>query len=140
MLPGPRSSAGKNKLRIHPFEFPACEGEEVPNRKGNTFWKGLRKRCSPGQSATVFYCGESVLPPAWRGRGIYRAFFEEREAYARGLGGISWISFCGVVGPKNHPLRPRTGSHSTQYGGTSASRRGPKLLTSSAWKDIDQPA
>ena len=55
---------------------------------------------------TVFYCGESVLLPAWRGRGIYRAFFEAREAYARGLGGMSWISFCGVVRPENHPLRP----------------------------------
>jgi GNAT superfamily N-acetyltransferase len=39
--------------------------------------------------ATVFYCGESVLLPAWRGRGIYRGFFEAREAYARELGGMS---------------------------------------------------
>ena len=31
----------------------------------------------------VFYCGESVLLPAWRGRGLYRQFLGERERYAR---------------------------------------------------------
>lgn len=36
---------------------------------------------------TVFYCGESVLDPAYRGRGLYRQFFAHREAHARALGG-----------------------------------------------------
>ena len=54
----------------------------------------------------VFYCGESVLLPAYRGRGLYRAFFDGREAHARKLGGFGWITFCGVVRDKNDPRRP----------------------------------
>ncbi|MET0289042.1 MAG: GNAT family N-acetyltransferase [Pseudoxanthomonas sp.] len=34
----------------------------------------------------VFYFGESVLLPEWRGRGIGHAFFDHREAHARALG------------------------------------------------------
>jgi len=90
--------------------------------------------------AAVFYCGESVLLPAWRGRGIYRAFFEEREAYARELGGMSWISFCGVVRPKNHPLRPPHWEPLDAVWRRFGFAPQLKLQTSYAWKDIDQPA
>jgi GNAT superfamily N-acetyltransferase len=90
--------------------------------------------------ATVFYCGESVLLPAWRGRGIYRGFFEAREAYARELGGMSWISFCGVVRPEDHPLRPALWEPLDAVWRHFGYAPEPKLQTSYAWKDIDQPA
>ena len=89
--------------------------------------------------ATVFYCGESVLLPPWRGRGIYRAFFEAREAYARGLGGMAWMSFCGVVRPENHPLRPAHWEPLDAVWRRFGFAPQPKLQTSYAWKDIDQP-
>lgn len=53
----------------------------------------------------VFYFGESVLDPAWRGRGIGHAFFDEREAHARRLG-HAVATFCAVLRPGDHPLRP----------------------------------
>ena len=54
---------------------------------------------------TIFYCGESVLLPHYRGRGIGHAFFDHREAHAKAHGyGIS--AFCGVIRPSDHPLRP----------------------------------
>ncbi len=53
----------------------------------------------------VFYFGESVLLPAWRGRGIGVAFMEAREAYARSLG-LRLAAFCAVERPADHPLRP----------------------------------
>lgn len=91
--------------------------------------------------ATVFYCGESVLLPAWRGRGIYRAFFAAREAYARELGGIAWMSFCGVVRPENHPLRPCTGYRLMRSGGTSATHRRRNSAPASGGKtSISPPA
>lgn len=55
---------------------------------------------------TLFYCGESVLLPEYRGRGIYKTFFAERENHARGLGTFTSIGFCGVVRPEDHPRRP----------------------------------
>lgn len=54
----------------------------------------------------IFYCGESVLLPAWRGRGIYRAMFAAREGHARSLGGFHTATFCCVQRPPSHPLRP----------------------------------
>lgn len=53
----------------------------------------------------VFYFGESVLDPAWRGRGFGHAFFDRREAQARKLG-HDIATFCAVVRPSDHPLRP----------------------------------
>ena len=54
----------------------------------------------------VFYFGESVLLPEYRGHGVGVAFFREREAHARSLGRFRWASFCGVVRPADHPCRP----------------------------------
>ena len=56
--------------------------------------------------AHIFYLGESVLLPAWRGRGLGHMFFEQREAQAHRLGGYAQAAFCAVVRPRDHPLRP----------------------------------
>lgn len=54
---------------------------------------------------TVFYLAESVLLPAYRGRGIGHAFFDQREAAGRRLG-FARAAFCAVIRPDDHPLRP----------------------------------
>ncbi len=53
----------------------------------------------------VFYCGESVLLPAYRGRGAGHAFFDHREERARRLG-KTLSAFCAVIRPDAHPARP----------------------------------
>ena len=53
----------------------------------------------------VFYFGESVLLPEYRGQGIGHAFFDQREAAALSWG-ASHAAFCAVVRPKDHPERP----------------------------------
>lgn len=53
----------------------------------------------------IFYFGESVLLPAYRGRGVGHAFFDGREAHALALG-YDKMAFCAVVRPDDHPLKP----------------------------------
>lgn len=54
----------------------------------------------------TFYFGESVLLREYRGRGIGKAFFEHREAHARTIATFTHATFCAVVRPDDHPLRP----------------------------------
>lgn len=53
----------------------------------------------------IYYFGESVLLPQWRGHGVGHAFFDRREAKARELG-FAMASFCAVIRPADHPARP----------------------------------
>lgn len=56
--------------------------------------------------AKVFYCGESVLLPEYRGHGLGHKFFDGRENHARALGGFDISTFCRVVRPDDHPMKP----------------------------------
>jgi GNAT superfamily N-acetyltransferase len=56
--------------------------------------------------ATVYYFGESVLLPAWRGQGLGHRFFDEREAQARRLGRFDCTSFCAVERADDDPRCP----------------------------------
>lgn len=53
-----------------------------------------------------FYLGESVLLPEYRGSGIYRQYFQEREAAALSFG-CKITTFCGVVRDEHDSRRPR---------------------------------
>lgn len=53
----------------------------------------------------LFYFGESVLLPEYRGRGIGHAFFDHREAQARACGARA-TTFAAVIRPDDHPARP----------------------------------
>ncbi len=56
-------------------------------------------------TSRMFYFGESVLLPEYRGRGVGHRFFDLREEAARAAGATHAI-FCGVVRPDDHPMRP----------------------------------
>ncbi len=85
-----------------------------------------------------FYCAESVLLPAWRGRGLGHRFFVEREAHARTLGGFGHCCFCAVERPANHPLRPPDYRPLDAFWTSRGYRRQEGLTMELAWKDIDQ--
>jgi GNAT superfamily N-acetyltransferase len=85
----------------------------------------------------IFYCAESVLLPAYRGRGIGHRFFDEREAHARRLGRTHCV-FASVKRPDDHPMRPEG------YRGNDVfwTKRGyaplPGAVATFSWRDIGQ--
>ncbi len=88
--------------------------------------------------ATVLYCGESVLLPAYRGQGLGHAFFDQREAHGRRLPGLTRSTFCAVVRPNEHSLRPADYVPLDAFWSKRGYTKVAGLVGSFAWKDIDQ--
>lgn len=86
----------------------------------------------------IFYFGESVLLPDYRGEGIGVAFFDHRESYARALGGFSHCCFCAVERPADHRLRPRHYQPLDAFWGNRGYRKLPELKTEYRWKDVGE--
>lgn len=91
-------------------------------------------------TARVFYCGESVLLASHRGHGLGHVFFDGREVHARALGGFTWSSFCRVVRPDDHPLKPKDYRPLDAFWQKRGYAPAPGIVASYEWKDIDQPA
>jgi GNAT superfamily N-acetyltransferase len=89
--------------------------------------------------ASLLYCGESVLLPAYRGRGLGHAFFDQREAHGRNLGGLTHSTFCAVQRPADHPLRPKDYVPLDAFWTKRGYAKVDGLVGTFAWKDIDQP-
>ncbi|MGP2491148.1 GNAT family N-acetyltransferase [Mesorhizobium sp. PUT5] len=86
----------------------------------------------------IFYFGESVLLPAWRGRGIGVRFFEEREAHARRAGRFDHCCFCAVERPQDHPLRPVDYVPLAGFWNRRGYVHRPELRTEFSWRDIGE--
>jgi GNAT superfamily N-acetyltransferase len=86
--------------------------------------------------ATTFYCAESVLEPAYRGRGVGHDFFDQREAHAKALG-YKRACFCAVIRPTNHPLRPSDYSPLDAFWRARGYAPLPGAVASYTWKDVD---
>jgi GNAT superfamily N-acetyltransferase len=92
----------------------------------------------------IFYFGESVLLPQYRGRGLGHAFFDHREAHARACAGpkgpYSATTFCAVIRPDNHPLKPPGYRGLDAFWEKRGYRKVDGLVGSYAWKDVDEPS
>ena len=88
--------------------------------------------------ARLFYFGESVLLPDYRGQGIGHAFFDQREAAARAAGATA-SCFCGIVRPDDHPLRPGDARDLAPFWRARGYAPIKGAIAHYDWKDIDQP-
>ena len=86
----------------------------------------------------VFYCGESVLLPEYRGHGIGHRFFDEREAHARRLGGFRWMAFAAVDRPADDARRPAGVRSNDTFWEARGYRRQPGMTMHLAWKEIGE--
>lgn len=86
----------------------------------------------------IFYCAESVLLSAYRGRGIGHRFFDTRETHARNHGFVK-SAFCGVMRPDGHPLRPVDYAPLDPFWRKRGYHPLPGTIAQFAWKDVDHP-
>jgi GNAT superfamily N-acetyltransferase len=85
----------------------------------------------------VYYFGESVLEPSYRGRGLGHAFFDGRESRARALG-YSLAAFCAVERPADHPLRPPGYRPLDGFWAKRRYVRRPDLRAHFTWRDVNE--
>lgn len=88
----------------------------------------------------VFYCGESVLLPAFRGLGLGHRFFDEREAHARSLGGMDWICFASVERAADDPRRPSAYRSNDVFWTKRGYARQPEMQVRLPWKQVGEEA
>ena len=87
----------------------------------------------------VFYLAESILLPAYRGRGLYRHLFEARERHARNCGPYEWAAFCTVVRETDHDLRPAEYQSLEPIWAHFGYTRRDDLIAYYPWKQVDEP-
>jgi GNAT superfamily N-acetyltransferase len=84
----------------------------------------------------VFYCGESVLLPAYRGRGLGHAFFDAREAHARALGRFDTMAFAAVDRAADDPRRPTGHRDNAAFWTKRGYVRQPGMTMHLSWKEV----
>nr|WP_245593644.1 GNAT family N-acetyltransferase [Balneatrix alpica] len=89
------------------------------------------------QPEQIFYYGESVLLPAYRGQGWGGRFLQEREAHARQQG-FAWAAFCAVERPRDHPCRPPGYRPLNAFWQKRGYRHYPQLQTYYSWKELGE--
>ena len=84
--------------------------------------------------ARLFYFGESVLLPQYRGHGVGHAFFDHRETRAREFGANA-ACFAAVIRPDDHPARPAGYQPVDAFWRKRGYAPMPGFVTELAWKE-----
>ncbi len=85
----------------------------------------------------IFYFGESVLLPKYRGMKLYRNFMQERENAARAHG-TKLCAFFSVKRPDNHVLKPKNYQDLTPIWNYYGFIEHPEIEAWYSWKDINK--
>lgn len=88
--------------------------------------------------SSVYYFGESVVLPEYRGQGLGVRFFIERESYAHKLAEFDYCAFCAVERPGVHPRRPADYKPLHGFWRNRGFLHDPSLRTRYAWRDLDE--
>jgi GNAT superfamily N-acetyltransferase len=85
----------------------------------------------------IFYFSESVLLPAYHGRGIGVRFFEKREAFAK-RSGFTTAVFCAVIRKVDDPRRPQSYFPLNQFWKNRGFTEKEGYVCQISWKDIGE--
>ena len=86
--------------------------------------------------ARVFYFGESVLLPEYRGYGLGHAFFDHREAHAQALERFDITAFCAVGRDPDDPRRPATHRELHGFWRSRGYAQRPGMTMHLDWKEV----
>ncbi|MCE7068056.1 GNAT family N-acetyltransferase [Dyadobacter sp. CY326] len=86
--------------------------------------------------STVFYFGESILLPQYRGLGLGHRFFDEREAHARSFETYKLTCFCSVDRGENHSAKPSNYRPNDAFWTKRGYEKEPALQSIMEWPDI----
>lgn len=95
-------------------------------------------RAAGFELSEVFYFGESILLPAYRGMGLGHRFFDAREAHAARFGTYRMTAFCAVTRPSDHPMRPDDYRPLDDFWAKRGYQKVPELTTQFAWPDLGE--
>ncbi len=84
-----------------------------------------------------FYFGESVLLPAFRGKGVGVTFFDVRERAACAAK-ADFAVFCAVRRPENHPKRPKNETDMPRFWQARGYIPLPGVFCEMRWTEIGQ--
>ncbi|WP_234735877.1 GNAT family N-acetyltransferase [Tellurirhabdus bombi] len=87
---------------------------------------------------TIFYFGESILLPPFRGLGLGHRFFDEREAHARSFQTYQKACFCSVDRPENHLAKPADYRPNDVFWTKRGYQKQPSLTSSMHWPDLGE--
>lgn len=86
----------------------------------------------------IFYFGESILLPQFRGQGLGHRFFDEREAHARSFGTYRKACFFSVEREENHPRKPADYRSNDAFWAKRGYIKHPELQSRLDWPDIGE--
>lgn len=86
----------------------------------------------------LFYFGESILLKPYRGSGLGHRFMDERENHAKSFGQYTHTTFCSVVRPEDHPLKPHDYRPNDVFWNKRQYTQQPQLTTQFEWPDVGE--
>lgn len=86
----------------------------------------------------VFYFGESVLLPVYRGLGLGHRFFDVREAHARAIGRFDWTAFAAVDRAADDLRRPAGHRDNDAFWAKRGYVRQPGMGFGLTWKELGE--
>lgn len=86
----------------------------------------------------IFYFGESILKPEFRGLGIGHLFFDEREKIALKSNQFHTTCFCAVNRPVSHPLRPIDYKPLDEFWKMRGYEKNEMITSTFSWQDLGE--
>lgn len=86
----------------------------------------------------ILYFGESILLSEYRGLGVGKVFFAEREKFARSLDFVELMSFCAVQRKDDDPRKPQDYRPLDSFWMSQGFHKESGLETEYEWPDIHE--